>query len=57
MRPAKKGQLIGGLIGMILGCLVAYMIWGIASPGGIVILFAFAIGGLIGYNLGLKKEK
>lgn len=55
MKKEIKGQLIGGIIGVLFGGLAAYLIWGFSSPGGILILLGFAIGGLIGYSLGLKK--
>jgi hypothetical protein len=57
MKPEKKGQLIGGVIGLLFGCIIAYFLWGFSSPGGIVILTGFAIGGLIGYNLGSGRKK
>jgi len=55
MRQEKKGQLIGGIIGALAGGLAAYLIWGFSSPGGILILAGFGVGGLIGYSLGQKR--
>ena len=52
MKPEKKGQLIGGAVGMLIGGVIAYFLWGFSPPGGILILAGFAIGGLIGFNLG-----
>jgi hypothetical protein len=57
MKPEKKGQIIGGVIGLIIGSLMAYLIWGFSPPGGILILFGAAIGGFIGYKIGLGKKK
>lgn len=56
MKTEKKGQLIGSVIGLLIGCIIAYLIWGFSSPGGIVILLGFGMGGIIGYNLGKKRE-
>jgi len=56
MKAEKKGQLIGGVVGFLIGSIVAYLLWGFSSPGGIVILFGFAIGGFIGYSIGKKKN-
>ena len=56
MKPEKKGQLIGGTIGLLIGSVIAYMLWGFSPPGGILILAGFAIGGLIGFNLGRSGE-
>ncbi|MFC2083682.1 LapA family protein [Bacteroidota bacterium] len=56
MKPEKKGHIIGGSIGLVVGGLAAYLIWGFESPGGILILFGFAIGGFIGWNLGKGKK-
>ena len=60
MRPEKKGQVIGGAIGLVIGAVIAYMIWGFNSPGGILIIFGFAIGGMIGWQhagLSIRKGK
>ena len=57
MRPEKKGQLIGGAIGMLIGAVMAYVFWGFKSPGGIVILVGFSFGGLAGWRIGLKKSE
>jgi hypothetical protein len=57
MKPKKKGHIIGGAIGLLIGTMAAYMIWGFNSPGGILILFCFGVGGIIGWNLGLKKQE
>jgi hypothetical protein len=54
MIPEKKGQVIGGIIGLLIGCACAYFIWGFSSPGGIVILAGSGIGGLIGYCISKK---
>lgn len=56
MKPEKKGQVIGGAIGLVIGAVIAYMIWGFNSPGGILILFGFGVGGVIGWQIGLKKQ-
>ena len=56
MKPEKKGQLVGGLIGLLIGTAAAYAIWGIKPPGGILILLGFAIGGMIGWNIAKKKS-
>ena len=55
MKPQKKGQLVGGTVGLILGGVLAYIIWGFESPGGILILAGFAFGGLAGWGIGLTK--
>ena len=57
MTTKKKGQFIGGTLGLLVGSIIAYLIWGFSPPGGIIILFCFAIGGLIGWNVGEKKER
>ena len=56
MKPEKKGQLIGGAVGTLIGGVIAYLLWGFSPPGGILILTGFAIGGLIGFNLGRSGE-
>ncbi len=55
MKPEKKGQLVGGAIGLVIGAITAYAIWGFNPPGGILILAGFGIGGLIGWNIGSRK--
>jgi len=55
MKPEKKGQFIGGIIGLVLGSLIAYIIWGFSSPGGIIILLFFSIGSMIGWNVKKKS--
>jgi len=55
MRKEIKGQLIGGIIGALVGGFAAYLVWDFSSPGGILIIAGFAIGGFIGYSLGLKR--
>ena len=55
MKPEKKGQVVGGSIGLFIGAVAAYMIWDFNSPGGILILFGVGIGGMIGWELGKKK--
>ena len=57
MKSEKKGQRIGSVIGFLIGSIIAYLLWGFSSPGGIVMLFGFGIGGIIGYNLGKKKKE
>lgn len=57
MNSAKKGQLVGGLIGMAIGAVVAYMLWDFKSPGGLLILIGYCIGGLTGYSLGGGGKK
>ena len=57
MKDENKRQLIGGFIGVIIGSIIIYLFWGLSSPGGIVMLFGFGIGGIIGYNLFKKKKQ
>ena len=56
MKPEKRNQLIGGIIGLVIGTAAAYLIWGFHAPGGILILFAFATGGFVGRQIGRKKK-
>ena len=56
MKAEDKGQLFGGFIGLIIGSIIVYLLWGFSSPGGIVMLFGFGIGGIIGYKLFKKKK-
>jgi hypothetical protein len=57
VRPEKKGQFFGGVIGMIVGGVLAYILWDFSPPGGILILAGFALGGLIGFNLARDRNR
>ncbi|MBN1363214.1 MAG: hypothetical protein JW976_00265 [Syntrophaceae bacterium] len=57
MKLQNSGLLIGQVFGLLIGSVAAYLIWGWNAPGGILILFGFAIGGLIGWFLGKKREE
>ena len=51
MKPEKKGQLAGGVMGLLLGGIAAYLLWGFRPPGGILILAGSGVGGAVGYGL------